>query len=554
MGRPIQSRPVRALHLQSLERRHLLAAEVMSTNPLQPLDVNADGLVAASDAVSVISSLIEGGAESSQADYLNNFVDVNNDSMTTVLDALQIINALNRRTPLVAATLPGGMHPEGDALRTKDYTINFILNGDWQGQLVGLRINGQEDSTFTHISDQFRGQDATLTMAEIDELYGRPLPPGRHQFELQIGSGDRIQFTLLVAGNQHPTFDAPPTFTTGSNIAAVVAGQNDDYNANEDAVLSIAAPGVLANDSEPQSNGTVFHVTPTGTPGGDGSVTNPWDLQTALDHPTSVQPGDTIWLHDGTYVGAFENNLVGTAAEPIIVQSAPGEWARLDMNDNDDSTFNTFAVRGAYTHFQGFEVFSSDPDSRRSLYGTSWAQDQDRGSVEVYGEEIKLVNLVLHDLNKGIGFWASAIGGEIYGNLIFNNGWWGTDRFHGPALYSQNTAGVTKRIADNIVFNQFYNGIYLTGTSNTELDNYLIEGNVSFNPGAAYGSTFNPAEAVLIGGGNVMDDVIFRENSVYVAGNLGFSRFGLNAGGNNFQITDNNIYTNVLLGSSWGQH
>ena len=38
-----------------------------------------------------------------------------------------------------------------------------------------------------------------------------------------------------------------------------------------------------------------WYAAPTGTPGGNGGINNPWDLQTALDHPASVQPGDTIW-------------------------------------------------------------------------------------------------------------------------------------------------------------------------------------------------------------------------------------------------------------------
>src|SRR5262245_37174151 len=48
-----------------------------------------------------------------------------------------------------------------------------------------------------------------------------------------------------------------------------------------------------------------FHVSPNGSSSGNGSVGSPWDLTTALNQPSSVQPGATIWLHAGTYRGNF---------------------------------------------------------------------------------------------------------------------------------------------------------------------------------------------------------------------------------------------------------
>jgi len=39
-----------------------------------------------------------------------------------------------------------------------------------------------------------------------------------------------------------------------------------------------------------------FYVSPSGSSSGAGSQTSPWDLQTALNQPAAVKPGDTIWL------------------------------------------------------------------------------------------------------------------------------------------------------------------------------------------------------------------------------------------------------------------
>ena len=54
--------------------------------------------------------------------------------------------------------------------------------------------------------------------------------------------------------------------------------------------LVLTASGVRAAE---------FYVAPNGSPSGSGSFANPWNLQTALNQPASVHPGDTIWLRGG---------------------------------------------------------------------------------------------------------------------------------------------------------------------------------------------------------------------------------------------------------------
>ena len=61
-------------------------------------------------------------------------------------------------------------------------------------------------------------------------------------------------------------------------------------------VFVILSGGVTLTRLEAQSSGTSWYVSPTGTSQGDGSLGNPWDLQTALSHPAPVKPGDTVWL------------------------------------------------------------------------------------------------------------------------------------------------------------------------------------------------------------------------------------------------------------------
>jgi DEAD/DEAH box helicase domain-containing protein len=59
-----------------------------------------------------------------------------------------------------------------------------------------------------------------------------------------------------------------------------------------------------------------FYVSPTASGSGTGSFSNPWQLQTALNQPSAVHAGDTIWLRGGTYSGIYTGRLVGTVDEP----------------------------------------------------------------------------------------------------------------------------------------------------------------------------------------------------------------------------------------------
>ncbi len=96
---------------------------------------------------------------------------------------------------------------------------------------------------------------------------------------------------------------------------------------------------------------------------------------------------------------------------------------------------------------------------------------------------VKLINLIVHDTALGYGWWKERINSEIYGNIIYNNGWDMDDRGHGHAIYAQN-ASPTMRISENILANQFGEGITLYGSAAAPLNNFHVEGNVSFNNGA----------------------------------------------------------------------
>ena len=273
--------------------------------------------------------------------------------------------------------------------------------------------------------------------------------------------------------------------------------------------LALLVVGVsLAGPDAAVAQGRSIYVAPNGVAGRDGSLANPIDLVSALSSSGPARPGDTIWLRGGTYRGAFTSTLNGTSTAPITVRQYPGERATLD--NGGTPTLPTLVVNGSWTVFWGFEIMNSNPTRFIDISG--------RGTgLDVYGANTKFINLVIHDAQNGVGFWSSAVNAELYGSLIFNNGIEWTDRGHGHSIYTQNASG-TKRIQDNIMFNGFSFGIHAY-TQGGAIDNFVMDGNVSFNHGVL--SSGGLKSDLLLGGGQVARNPVITNNHLYNSPGLG---------------------------------
>jgi hypothetical protein len=239
------------------------------------------------------------------------------------------------------------------------------------------------------------------------------------------------------------------------------------------------------------TRGAQLYAAPDGRADGDGSKNHPWDLASALAGASKLKPGDTLWLRGGTYKGRFKSRLAGTEDKPILVAQFTNERATID---------GSLTVNGEWTTFWGFEVTNSDTDR-----GSERATD-----VEVNGAHTKFVNLVVHDGGNGFGFWSSAVDSELYGNIIYNNGWREIDRGHGHGIYTQNEEG-TKLIRDNVIFNQYGWGIHAY-TEEGALDGLQFEGNVSFDNGAPAGARY---DNILVGGRRPAERITLVANYTY---------------------------------------
>ena len=284
---------------------------------------------------------------------------------------------------------------------------------------------------------------------------------------------------------------------------------------------------VAALGAYSQTPAADFYVSPDGNSSADGSRARPWDLATALAQPQAVKPGDTIWLLGGTYRGGFESRLKGAAGAPITVRQAlapaslrPGARATIDCGSDDPKKQVLFTVQGEHARFWGFEVMSSNPKRRTETTG-SHPEEISRGGVNTFGSHLAFINMIVHDCSNGFGFWSNGEGGEIYGCIIYNNGWEAPDRGHGHAIYAQNQKG-TKRLGDNVIFNQFCYGIHAYGSSKAFINGFHVEGNASFNNGAVVGpEKLNPA--ILVGGGSPSERIEVVGNLTYSMGFGGIS-------------------------------
>ncbi len=285
---------------------------------------------------------------------------------------------------------------------------------------------------------------------------------------------------------------------------------------------------------------TDFYVAPNGSPSGNGSINNPWDLATALKQPAAVHAGDTIWLRGGTYdKPPYKSQLKGTAADPIIVRQYTGERARIDGNYNGDET--TLTIVGQYTWFWGFEVFNSDP--------TRWTNDGNdpprRGpGVQLSGDGTRMINMIVHDTSQGVLTGEDATDARIYGNLFYYNGYDSPDRGHGHGIYAQNHSSTPKPIYDNILFRQFGWGIHAYGEGG-HLDNLDFQGNISFNNGQLSGSFHTN---ILLGGLQLAHSPKLISNYTYNTDHENNNNLGYSAGSTGAKVQNNYFASDTALG------
>lgn len=340
------------------------------------------------------------------------------------------------------------------------------------------------------------GDNAQLTVTVLDAT-GAPL----------AGQG-----VAWVSSNTSVASVSALGLVTGAaeGTAIIVASIGGKVDSAQVTVTAAAQPQQPQQPPTPSGVHAGYHVSPSGTSGGDGSAGRPWDLPTGFAGGNGrVVPGDTVWLHGGTYTGAFRVSVSGQSGRPIVFRQYPGERAIIDGAGTPGHGASILNSSGQYTEFWDFEITNTDGGRTTTVLGNGVRPNM----VANYASHTKYINLVVHD--GGVAFYNEPAFSdvEITGCIIYNNGWQSTDRGHGHGLYLKSDNGpVTVR--DNVVFNQFGYGLHLYSNAGSGANSYMqIDGNAFFNNGTL--ASNSTSANILMGGENRSTGDVFTSNMTY---------------------------------------
>ncbi len=309
----------------------------------------------------------------------------------------------------------------------------------------------------------------------------------------------------------------------------------------------------------PTPTGLAFYVAPNGSPSGNGSITNPWNLQTALNQRLRVVPGATIYLRGGTYTGKFSSNLTGLLALPITVRSYPGEWAKIDgyatttLNGTIDPSTGNITLTDAANFPSGSAVSiadQSDPSSEEQIQLNNRSGNTFTGCVRGW---------------NGTRSRSHSIGVVVVlgGNQLTVNGdytvWQNLEIKNSDPIRIQTTAnaqnaphlrgegffnvGKLNKFINCIIHDVqdgFFNSQRASGT--------LLYGNLIFNNGYVAGRAFNGHGIYFI-----HEDL---SNTAYIKENIVFNNSSIGIQGDSQNVNSRNIWSegNVNFNSgSWSQ-
>jgi hypothetical protein len=312
-------------------------------------------------------------------------------------------------------------------------------------------------------------------------------------------------------------------------------------------------------------NASNYYVATTAAGGGTGSLSDPWQLQEALNAPAVISnPLDTvwIWIAGGTYTNAYDAQTSfschtnGSAGAPIIFRNYNHE--RVIIDGQLPITMRFGLGNCSYTWIWGLEFTNSSTVDRDHPLSNR------PGGIECTAGNMRFINLIIHDMGSGLDLWKTAKNTEAYGCIIYNIGnnlnnggnWEG----HGHGMYLQNDTVGVKNIHNNIIFNTFGYGMKVWQTTTTSaLGNFSIERNIIFNGGAAsenlggVGNNSRTHNFFVISNGinNPVINTVIKHNYTFSGNNTPrppVNAFGLNYGVKNMVLDSNYITCQTRLG------
>lgn len=223
----------RPLHVENLERRLMLAADVAAfQNPLDANDVNNDNYVTARDALIMINLINE---PDSWGDKVGGFIDTSGDQLFTNLDALHVINSLN-----APETVPTGSAEKFEKLVQTLDTAPVALDGklkDLADQLIATQeeIDRANDLMRAELDEflQFSLEQQTALETRLDDIEANV------DFSFKLMERE-IQEKADAFANLDPAFfesEEFDSFFTITEVGQPVVPAPQEHELNEDPAM-----------------------------------------------------------------------------------------------------------------------------------------------------------------------------------------------------------------------------------------------------------------------------------------------------------------------------
>ena len=203
----------RRLVIERLSDRHLLAGDLPA--PYEPLDVNGDGQVSASDAIWVVNWMGQPGRSMRADTFAARLRDVDGSGFVTARDALLIINRLNGDSPFCDLRLASDTGPGGKTnfdRVTSDATIQGRVVSPPRQTLAAFSLRGisnlgREESL--NLAEYMVGDNFEVPSREIESLL-RPLrgnASDAFRVELVAHTDDAFSDDVLVLADLEFVYD-----------------------------------------------------------------------------------------------------------------------------------------------------------------------------------------------------------------------------------------------------------------------------------------------------------------------------------------------------------
>ncbi|MFA5855919.1 MAG: hypothetical protein WC867_01050 [Candidatus Pacearchaeota archaeon] len=237
----------------------------------------------------------------------------------------------------------------------------------------------------------------------------------------------------------------------------------------------ISYPGNWKNDS-------IIYSSPNATIYGDGSISRPIDFRTIITNKLPLKDNLTIILRQGIYSSPLFNYQLYPNSGYYIIQPYNNEHIIIN---------GSIIINGNRLIVRNLEIIGFANNSKRvtNLSGSSFPLVNFTDGIIIYGDDVRLINNYVHDMRQGISAWSNNEYSEIYGNIIFNNGWDAPDRGHGHGFYIQNDDDI-KRIISNVVFSNLGGYSIHAYTQAGNLSNLYFEKNIIFRNSNLIGSWY----------------------------------------------------------------